>query len=276
MCWTGRRVRNGLVLATALGTTWIVLGAEPDPWSGWSALRYRARATLLSGHVEMHSRAESEETIRFETVSTASFLGARIAQSRTTSWLDARTLLPLRHESVADKRARRYVFGTSGYTVERLVTKGPATEPLEKWDVTARAEYDYPGDDAGSVSPVFDYYGMLLHLARLDLGEPGDEAVVPVATSRGPVVYRIRVAEAVDDATTVLDRRSGNKKREIPVRQLRLRVTPADPSRGDEGFLRMEGETEMWVEARTKTLLRVSGKVPKVPGRVKIVLAEIG
>jgi len=255
--------------------SWAVPAGDPDPWSGWSVLRFRARATLLSGSVEMRAVPESAGTIRLETTATASFLGARIAQSHTTTWLDERTGLPRRHESVSDKRARRYLFGPAGYSVERLVTKGPANQPLDRWEVTSRAEYTYAAGDDGTVAPTFDYYGMLLHLARLDLVKVGDESVVPVATSRGPVPYRIRVAEVVDTETTVLDRRTG-AKREIAVRQLRLRINPADPTMADEGFLRMEGETEMWVEARTKTLLRVSGKIPKVPGRAKVVLAEIG
>jgi len=38
----------------------------------------------------------------------------------------------------------------------------------------------------------------------------------------------------------------------------------------------MEGEVEIWVEAETGTLLEIVGKVPKVPGKVKLVLDELG
>jgi hypothetical protein len=274
-----RRAMHGVALGLAgiavSAAAWAVATDEPEFWDRWSALRFRARASLLTGSVELRTQPDGKGTIRLETTASASFLGARVAQSRTTSWLDERTGLPRRHESVSDKRARRFVFGESGYTVERLTTKKHATEPIENWDVTEQHEFPYPAGQDGAVDRVFDYYGMLLHLAHLDLSDVGDESIVPVATSRGPVSYRVRVVETVDEDMTVQDRRTG-KKRELPVRQLRLRIVPTDPTKADEGFLRMEGETEVWVEARTKTLLHVSGKVPKVPGRVKIVLAEIG
>ena len=266
----------------ALGLAGIALAAagsavsteEPEFWDRWSGRRFKARASLLTGSVELRTQPDGDGTIRLETTANASLLGARLAQSRTTTWLDARTGLPRRHESVSDKRARRFVFNESGYTVERLTTKKHANEPIENWDVTEHHEYPYPAGGDGAADRAFDYYGMLLHLAKLDLSEVGDESIVPVATSRGPASYRVRVVEAVGADLTLQARRSGTK-RQLPVRQLRLRLTPTDPTMADEGFLRMEGETEVWVEARTKTLLRVSGKVPKVPGRVKIILAEI-
>jgi len=249
--------------------------ADPDPWNGWTSLRFRARASLLTGSVTMRVHPESEGTLRVDTTASAFFLGARLAQSRTTTLLDERSGQPRRHESVSDKRARRYIFGPTAYTVERLHAKGHAGQPLDRWDVTSRAEFAYPTGPDGSVTPVFDYYGMLLHLRRLALSEVGNEAVVPVATSRGPVPYRILVGEAALREETILDRRT-DAKRTLFVRQLRLRIAPADLSKADEGFLKMEGETEVWIEAETKTLVRISGKVPKVPGRVRIVLAEVG
>jgi hypothetical protein len=38
----------------------------------------------------------------------------------------------------------------------------------------------------------------------------------------------------------------------------------------------MEGETEIWVERRSKTLLQINGRVPNVPGEVRLVLSEMG
>jgi hypothetical protein len=38
----------------------------------------------------------------------------------------------------------------------------------------------------------------------------------------------------------------------------------------------MKGETQIWVEAETKTLLEIVGKVPNVPGKVKLVLSAMG
>ncbi len=182
--------------------------------------------------MELHP--ESEGMLRVETTASASFLGARIAHSETTSWLDKQTGLPRRHESVSDKRARRYTFGPAGYTVERLSGKGHAGQPLERWDVTSRAEYAYPKAPDGSVTPVFDYYGMLLHLRRLPLHDVGDEAVVPVATTHGAVPYRIQVGEAAEREETFHDRRTGVKRTHF-VRELRLRNRTRRPVEGRRG-----------------------------------------
>jgi hypothetical protein len=261
--------------AGAIAVATVASRADADPWAGWKSLRFRARASVLTGSVAMDVSPGPDGALNIETAASASFLGARLAHSRTTTVVDGKSGLPRRHVSVSDKRARRYVFGEAGYTVERLSGKGHAREPLESWDVTSRAEHAYPTEPDGSVQPVFDYYGMLLHLGKLALEKVGDEAVVLVATPRGPVPYRIRVGEATVAEETIHDQRT-SAKRTLSVRQLRLRITPADPSAADEGFLKMEGETEVWVEAASKTMIRISGKIPKVPGRVRIVLAEIG
>jgi len=67
-----------------------------------------------------------------------------------------------------------------------------------------------------------------------------------------------------------------DRERTLQVRELRLRIIPADPDNADEGFLDMEGETELWIEAESKTPLLLSGKAPKIPGRIKLELFEIG
>ncbi len=38
----------------------------------------------------------------------------------------------------------------------------------------------------------------------------------------------------------------------------------------------MEGETEIWVEASSKTPLEIIGKVPRVPGRIQLRLVAMG
>ena len=116
---------------------------------------------------------------------------------------------------------------------------------------------------------------MLLQLRRAALHEPGDEVLLYVATSNGPEPFLVRVGESVTDARSFTDLRDG-EERTLDVRMLRLRVTPADPENSDEGFLKMEGETELWVEAESKAVLLISGKAPKIPGRIKLVLKEIG
>ena len=66
----------------------------------------------------------------------------------------------------------------------------------------------------------------------------------------------------------------GKEKRSSVLREMRLRILPEDPE-SDEGFLKMKGETELWVEARSKTVVRIGGKAPKV-GKITLVLAEMG
>ena len=55
---------------------------------------------------------------------------------------------------------------------------------------------------------------------------------------------------------------------------MRLRLLPGDDA--DEGFLGMVGETEVWVEAESKTPLEIRGKIPNVPGQVRIRLVAKG
>ncbi len=59
-------------------------------------------------------------------------------------------------------------------------------------------------------------------------------------------------------------------------RELRLRIIPTDPDEAPEGFLEMEGETELWVEAVSKTPVHLSGRVPRLSERVNLVLDEMG
>ncbi len=96
-----------------------------------------------------------------------------------------------------------------------------------------------------------------------------------MATSSGPKPFRVQVGESASGPRTFTDLRTG-EKRTLNVRMLRLRVIPADPEETDEGFLKMEGETELWVEAESKAVLVLAGNAPKIPGRIKLVLQEIG
>lgn len=245
------------------------------PWFEWTRLRLDARSVpLLSGKVEMQV-VEEVGLRRLETHTVARFLGARIADSRTETRIDPATGWTRSYVSQSKKRARRYTFGVDAYTAERLMPVNGPDAPLDRWDVTSSASFPYPEDDSGKRVPVFDYYGMLLHLRNLDLHRVGDESTIYVANSDGPAPYRIVVAEVRDGEHTVEDLGNGGE-RMLPARELRLRVIPADPERADEGFMNMEGETEIWVEAESKTLLMIRGKVRKVPGHVKLVLDGLG
>jgi hypothetical protein len=271
-------IRNATVAALTMGgiamAAW-ALAAADSPWQGWKVLHLRAGSIpFFSGRVEMRLSNASGSTL-FETRSTARFFGARIANSRTRTVIDPDTGRTESYSSFSRKRGRRYTFGESSYVVEKLLPPDERNAPASRWTIRSREEFDYPKDDAGTPVAVFDYYGMLLQLRRVDLNAIGDEVVLHVATSRGPQPYRIKVSEIRSATHTLTDLRS-DKKRSFDLRELRLRIIPADPERSDEGFLKMEGETELWVEAETKTPLLLSGKAPKIPGRIRLVLSEIG
>ena len=270
-------LRAAIYVVLASGLACASASTARSPWENWSRLRLDAKAIpLFSGRVEMALEVDGS-TSRFTTETVARFLGARIAQSRTTSVLDARTGRTLRFESVSkNRRGRLYVFGEKGYRVDRLEPGSAGGEaPVDQWDVSRSTEFAYPVDDAGRVIAVFDYYGMLLQLRRELLNDVGDETILHVATTDGPVAFRILVAESVQSEYELADPRDGTT-RKLPARALRLRIIPANPELADEGFLDMEGETELWVEATSKTLLRLEGKVPKVPGQVRLVLDQMG
>ena len=86
--------------------------------------------------------------------------------------------------------------------------------------------------------------------------------------------FRIRVAE-LRAATLEYRTLPDELDRSTIVREMRLQILPADPENSDEGFLKMKGETELWVEAGSKTVLRIGGRAPKV-GKITLVLAEMG
>jgi len=266
-----------LLVACLAACSAAIASAPPEsasPWQSWNRLSLKARAVpLLYGRVEMELE-QHESTTVFRTRTIARFAGARIAFSETRTVLDARTGRPLRYESQTRKSGRRYVFGDDGYTVEKLKPDQGPDEPLDRWTVKDKQTHPYPVDGEGRKLAVYDYYGMLLQLGRTSLARPGDEETMLVATSKGAVPYRILVTESRTSDWSYRNPTLG-AQRTVPVRELRLSILPADPSRADEGFLRMEGESELWVEAGSKTMLSLSGKIPKIPGRVRLVLTEL-
>lgn len=229
---------------------------------------------FFSGLLEMRIATGNGKNLVFTTQATARFMGARIAMSETRTTLDPVTGRPRLYTDRSKKSARRYIFGAHGYTIEKLEPIHGPDRPLAEWRVYFEKEFAYPDDGSGGQHPVYDYYGMLLHLRESALEKRGDEITVYVATSDGPTPYRVRVAEA-GAANWAYRVPTLKARRTVPVQTLRLRVAPADPGRANEGFLQMEGETELWVEATSKTLLSLGGKVPNVPGRVRLVLVEM-
>jgi hypothetical protein len=267
-------VRIAALIALAIGVAAIAASATDAPWQDWKVLRMKASSIpFFSGRLEMQI-FDAPGSRRFKTHSTAHFFGARIANSHTVTVIDPETGLTRSYRSWSRKRGRRYTFGESSYVLEKLLPVKEAGASTARWSVRSREEFAYPKDGDGGTIAVFDYYGMLLHLRRTNLHEVGDEVVLYVATSKGPQPYRIMVSEVRSSTHSVTDLRI-EKTRSLPARELRLRIIPADPERADEGFLKMEGETELWVEAKSKTPLLLSGKAPKIPGRIRLELFEI-
>jgi len=269
---------TGAALLAGAGLAAAVLATSParsDPWNDWSTLLLQVKSRpFLSGRVEMKLGQDGGKTV-FQTHTVARFFGARVAQSWTSTVIDPATGRPERHESYSKKRGRVYVFGPDGYSVEKLRPRAGSTRADDDWEAYWREEYAYPRGDDGAPAPVFDYYGMLLQLRRAELHQPGDEVLLFVATSSGPKAYRVQVGESTTAPQTFTDLRSG-EKRTLTVHMLRLRVIPANPEDADEGFLKMEGETELWVEAESKAVLALAGNAPKIPGRIRLVLQELG
>ncbi len=273
-----RRLHLSVLLALVLCSAPVTPQEESpadNPWHHWKSIRLKVKSMpLVSGRVWMHLKPDGE-ALNLDTETTAKFFGARVSTTRTQTVMDPASGLPRSYVSWNSKRGRRFTFDDKGYLYERLYP-GPKNEKaaLADWPVKHSVRYDYPAGADGKPLAVYDHYGMLLELRRTDLAKPGDEVVVHVATSRGPMPYRVRVAE-VRAGEVRYSTLPGKQKRTTVVRQMRLEVVPDDPENAEEGFLNMKGETELWVEARSKTLLRIGGRAPKI-GKITLVLAEMG
>jgi hypothetical protein len=245
-----------------------------SPWQRWTTLQLKVKSSpLFRGRVQLRW-SEGASGRRLDTTTTASFLGATVARTKTRSLFDPVTGKTTEYRSFSSKKGRIYRFGEQGYTVEKL-RRNPDGDDADPWEVYSTEEFSYPESDAGG-DPVrlLDYYGMLLHVGDLGLDAPGDETTLHVATSKGPQAYRIRVHESRTGERTFLNLATGEKTT-LPARELRLTIDPADPAT-EAGFLKMKGPVEVWVEARTKTPLEIAGDAPKIPGRVRLVLSAMG
>jgi hypothetical protein len=243
-----------------------------NPFVNWRQIHLKVDHGFLSGEFHM-SRAPEDDTLVVETEAVGKLLGATIAHSKSRSALDPASGRSRRYVDLSPKGGREYVFGETSYTVRKLEPRETWQRPVETWQEVSTATYDYPRTETGVV-PVLDYYGMLVTLGGLGLDDVGDEAIVWVATSRGPRSYTFRVAETRETERSFRDVASG-EARTAGVRELRLVVSPAEDSEEARGFLGMSGETEIWVEAASKVVLEVSGEIPNVPGRVVLRLEAL-
>ena len=260
------------------------------PLEGWTQLRYTTSKLLVfSGELTMN-RSSSGDRTTVRTDSRATLLGAPFVDTWSVSTMDRKSGRPLDFLDVRPKKkAERYTFGDAGILHETLKPrKQSPNDPLEKWrpskketlslDAGSPAAATPAADPPAGVPPdpsrwVHDYISMIVRLHDLPLHKIGDEANVRVLTSKGAAPMRIRVSEVRDVRRDLADLATG-KKSPATFHELRLRVTPLAGSPSEtKGFLNMEGETELWVDSATRTVMEISGEVPKVPGRVDIVLA---
>lgn len=252
-------------------------GPPAAPWSHWRTLSFEARPLpFFDGRFQMDVR-EADGQRLLETRTRARFLGIELARSRSRTTIDVASGRTLAHYELSRKRGRRYVFDDEGYAVERLRPRRSSDDPIDEWEVMSSERFPYPTaeDSDGGRPRVFDYYGLILHLKDAPLDRPGDTLTAWVATSRGPKPFVIRVTDGGTTERTFRDLTEG-RDRTLSVREFRLRISPADPFGSDTGFMKMEGDTEIRVEADTRTVLEIDGRIPHVPGRVELALKTIG
>ena len=256
--------------------------AEGSPLEGWTRLRYTtAKLIVFSGELTMNRSVSGEKTI-VRTDSRANLFGAPFVNTWSVSSMDRKSGRPLEFFDVRPKKkADRYTFGAGGILHETLKPrKNSPNEPMEQWRISKKQTLPVvtgaqktSGTSADASSWVHDYISMIVRLHDLPLRKVGDEATVRVLTSKGAVPMEIRVSQERDVRRQIADLATG-KKATINFHELRLRVKPlAGTASETKGFLNMEGETELWVDAATRTVTEISGEIPKVPGRVDIEIA---
>lgn len=270
-------MRPKIVLGLLAAALSLAPGAPAEPpaagcWRNWKTLRLETSSFFLRGNVEVKVDERADRT-SVEVSARAKLMGAGVSRLWARSVLDSASGRALEHVYLQKRRARRFVFGTGSYSVERLEPQNDPKAPLDRWTVRSHRDYPYPPDAQTPPGAVLDYYSMLLHLRRLPLHAPGDEAVMTAATSDGPREFRVKVAESRQTERSFIDLATG-RERTVALREFRLLIVPTDPKQ--EGFLRMKGQAELWVEAESKTPVAIYGKIPKLPGHIDLKLAAIG
>ena len=280
-----------LVLAALLAAPLAAGVADDERWESWSGLELRARGVVfLSGRIAMQRSDGPAGEDWLETRTSAKFLGASLARARTRTrtGLDGRTV---EYIDLQPKRGRRYRFFDDRYEVQKLrpregrrnsdlrigapdADSTGGASALPEWEISSSREFPYPVDTDGVVVVVHDYYSMLTRIAELPLEQTGDVCTVHVATSDGPQSYELELGPR-RSSTYKLRLDGSSKRRKLAVDTVRLDIRPTDAAKTHKNFLGMEGDLEVWLEAESKTLLRVSGRVPKV-GRVTLELNALG
>lgn len=228
-------------------------------------LRSRGEVTLSRGPGRYRSpdRGQARDAFLVRTRATANalfFLDAEIESTSEVDPLDGSTREMVEIDPgkrakllrVSEKRLRlvRYEPPTGGETL-----------PLRKWSKSGEGHWARPEID-GIKPPLYDFYALVGALDRFPVGTVGDHLDLWLATSSGPLPLRVEVVDRRRRSREIRDLSNG-QVRTVRLGELRVRLRPLtdDPDRV-RGFLSMQGETELWVEARSRMLLEVRGQVP--------------
>jgi len=150
---------------------------------------------------------------------------------------------------------------------------GGRDSTLRDWTMVEKNHWKRPEED-GVRPPLYDFYALVGALDRFPVGAVGDHLDLWLATSSGPLPIRVEVVDRRRRSREIEDL-AGKRKRHVRLAELRIRLKPLtdDPDQV-RGFLSMQGEIELWIEARSHMLLEVRGKVPHL-GEVVVLLAGL-
>jgi hypothetical protein len=148
--------------------------------------------------------------------------------------------------------------------------RGRREAPLREWTRTGKTRWERP-EEGEHRPPIYDFYALVGALDRFPVGTVGDHLDLWLATSSGPLPIRVKVIDRRRRSREIVDLARGRTRR-VTLEELRIRLKPLsdDPDKV-KGFLAMQGEIELWIEARSHMLLEIRGRVPHL-GEVVVLL----
>jgi hypothetical protein len=243
------------------------------PFHSWTELRlvaeggFRSRGEVTltrgPGHYRSPDRGKAREAYLVRTRAEANalfFLDAEIESTSEVDAADGSTLEMV--ETNPGKKAKLLRVTESKLRMVRFEPPDGVEEAsLRRWRRTERKGWDRPEVD-GARPPLYDFYALVGALDRFPVGSVGDHLDFWLATSSGPLPIRVEVVDRRRRSREIRDLATG-KARTVRLGELRIRLRPLtdDPDKV-RGFLSMQGETELWIEARSHMLLEVRGRVP--------------
>ena len=264
----------GLRTATASamvqsGFTALGLSRETGFLEDWSVLRFETGPYFMfTAAVELRRSAEAG-LLLLETSTVGRRAGSHAVENHTRTTLDPSTGNLVETCKLSGTKCTRYRYENGHYRVELLPTAGSIDEALAG-RVQTTGSFSLPLDEAGRgpVSPV-DFAALVYGLSRQPLFAPGDATTQWLATSTGPREVLIRVAEERDNRRTCRDLEL-RRYRTVNTRELLVRITATDREPSRTGFMGLMGATSIWIDAETRTLLEVDGRLPNLPGHLEL------